>query len=364
MAQEVKKYLDDVGLNYLANSIKNLFSNSKADWNENDDTAYSYINNRPFYETDPVETEYLAETSISINEIYEEYDTAYGEISVNDALQINQKYTIVFDGTIYENLVCFDDYDCPNLGAPIDDLSSGSAEYPFSIYTYSENDNIFLGMCVDDTASTSHTVQITWHKTDITKIEKKFLPNLPIIGQKGTAYGAEIFNSYNTNIASGTYSHTEGYNNKALEQMSHAEGFHTSASGVASHAEGRETTASGDNSHAEGTFTTAISSQSHSEGFGTKASSNNQHVQGTYNIEDTGNKYAHIVGNGTSTTVRSNAHTLDWNGNAWFAGDVYTGGTGQDDTSNVKKLTTEEDVINKINAIFTLDGTTLTITTT
>jgi hypothetical protein len=25
--------------------------------------------------------------------------------------------------------------------------------------------------------------------------------------------------------------------------------------------------------------------------------------------------------------TRSNAHTLDWNGNAWFEGDIRTGGT-------------------------------------
>jgi hypothetical protein len=37
-------------------------------------------------------------------------------------------------------------------------------------------------------------------------------------------------------------------------------------------------------------------------------------------------KYAHIVGNGTSTSKRSNAHTLDWEGNAWFAGKITKGG--------------------------------------
>lgn len=31
--------------------------------------------------------------------------------------------------------------------------------------------------------------------------------------------------------------------------------------------------------------------------------------------------YAHIVGNGT-VSKPSNAHTLDWDGNAWFAGYV------------------------------------------
>ena len=43
-----------------------------------------------------------------------------------------------------------------------------------------------------------------------------------------------------------------------------------------------------------------------------------------------------VVGNGTSDTDRSNAHTLDWDGNAWFAGDVYVGstsGTNKDEGS-------------------------------
>lgn len=75
----------------------------------------------------------------------------------------------------------------------------------------------------------------------------------------------------------------------------------------------------------EGKETNAIGSNSHTEGEGTIAAGKNQHVQGCYNIEDTIGDYAHIVGNGTSDTNRSNAHTLDWEGNAWFAGDV----TGQ-----------------------------------
>jgi hypothetical protein len=49
----------------------------------------------------------------------------------------------------------------------------------------------------------------------------------------------------------------------------------------------------------------------------------NQHVQGRYNVVDSEGKYAHIVGNGTSAN-RSNAHTIDWNGNAWFAGNIYS----------------------------------------
>ena len=134
--------------------------------------------------------------------------------------------------------------------------------------------------------------------------------------------------------ASGAASHAEGYRTVASGQTSHAEGNETEASSPNSHAEGNNTTASGNSSHAEGYITTASGEYSHAEGRTTIAQGNNQHVQGKYNIADTTS--AHIMGNGSGSSNRSNAHTLDWNGNAWFAGDVYTGstsGTNKDDGS-------------------------------
>ena len=151
-------------------------------------------------------------------------------------------------------------------------------------------------------------------------------------------------------IASGFVSHAEGNGTKASSDYSHAEGNLTEASGQISHAEGIRTTASGSNSHAEGDSTIASGDSSHAEGLETKAQGNNQHVQGKYNISDTTS--AHIVGNGSSYSNKSNAHTLDWSGNAWFAGDVYTGstsGTNKDDGS--KKLATEEYVDSKTSAL-------------
>lgn len=97
--------------------------------------------------------------------------------------------------------------------------------------------------------------------------------------------------------------------------------------------------ASGDYSHAEGDFTNAKGRNSHTEGEGTVATARDQHVQGRYNIEDTEEQYAHIVGNGEDG-ARSNAHTVDWQGNAWFAGKIKVGGTGQDDP-NAKELITD-----------------------
>lgn len=100
--------------------------------------------------------------------------------------------------------------------------------------------------------------------------------------------------------AVGTYSATFGSTNAATGVSSCAQGFSTEAAGRCSHA----------------------------EGYGTIAIGRYSHVQGKFNVQDIDDKYAHIVGNGTSAAIkdRSNAHTLDWTGNAWFAGTVE--GTG------------------------------------
>lgn len=118
-----------------------------------------------------------------------------------------------------------------------------------------------------------------------------------------------------------------------------AQGSYVTANGDSSCAQGRGTIARGDYSHAEGlgTETNTVADAAHAEGFQTKASSDYQHVQGKYNIEDTANKYAHIVGNGTDNSTRSNAHTLDWNGNGWYAGKLSQEGTPTDSKDLITK---------------------------
>ena len=149
--------------------------------------------------------------------------------------------------------------------------------------------------------------------------------------------GQSAFAEGNNTTASGKASHAEGYGSTASGTNSHAEGSNTTASETNSHAEGSNTTASGMSSHAEGKGTNASGNASHAEGRGTMASSEYQHVQGRYNIEDQTNQYAHIVGNGATSDRRANAHTLDWSGNAWFAGNIKIGGTSYSDT-NAKTL--------------------------
>ena len=144
--------------------------------------------------------------------------------------------------------------------------------------------------------------------------------------------------------ASGIASHTEGEGTTASARGAHAEGYQTKASGVHSHAEGSQTVASNDRTHAEGYDTMASGDTSHAEGYRTIAASEYQHVQGKYNVEDANNTYAHIVGNGSAKS-RSNAHTIKWNGDAWFAGNVTVG------AGNGNKLATEEYVNSAIEAI-------------
>ena len=140
----------------------------------------------------------------------------------------------------------------------------------------------------------------------------------------------------------GSNSHTEGYSSTASEFCAHAEGDHTVASGDCSHAEGNSTKASGNNSHAEGNSTKASGNNSHAEGDHTVASGDCSHAEGMYNIDDGANSdKLHVVGNG-KYNKRSNAHTLDKSGNAWYSGDVYVGSTsGTNRDAGSKKLATE-----------------------
>lgn len=141
-------------------------------------------------------------------------------------------------------------------------------------------------------------------------------------GRITTASGYASHAEGMVSTASGQYCHAEGYGTISKGDATHAEGRGTTASGFSTHAEGSNTIASGMHAHAEGNNTKAGGFYSHAEGSNTEAKGNTQHVQGKYNVIDESNKYAHIVGGGTSNDKRKNIHTLDWEGNAEYAGDV------------------------------------------
>lgn len=142
----------------------------------------------------------------------------------------------------------------------------------------------------------------------------------------------------------GSYSFAEGHNCAASETASHAEGFATVSTGRASHSEGIGARATGSGSHAEGNTTLAGGNNSHTEGFYTTATRRSQHVFGEYNMPegtdveaDTLGTYIEIVGNGQSVATRSNARTLDWDGNEYLAGNLQA--KGLTDGTTTKTMT-------------------------
>lgn len=224
-------------------------------------------------------------------------------------------------------------------------------------------------------------------------------------GTKALERSSHAEGSYTT--ASGGVSHAEGNYTTASGETSHAEGYCTEAFGSSSHAEGDHTVASNKNMHTSGKYNVIeprykiyyrtgnyffnknaeyycsdtytlnqktgkftlnnaikkiftqcmgkyVSMDSVSENIDgvfkvlstASGSTANYYPCNYYYSETLANDigtYSHIVGNGTSDTERSNAYTLDWEGNAWFAGDVYvhsTSGTNKDDGS--VRLVTED----------------------
>lgn len=139
---------------------------------------------------------------------------------------------------------------------------------------------------------------------------------------KGSFATGEAALSTGLMTTAGRESFASGRYCEATGRGSLATGNSTKASGQYSMAEGQNTQATSTYTHAEGLGSIAKASAAHAQGNYTIAASAYQHAEGKYNVEDATNTYAHIVGNGTSATARSNAHTLDWDGNAEFAGDV------------------------------------------
>lgn len=68
--------------------------------------------------------------------------------------------------------------------------------------------------------------------------------------------------------------------------------------------------------------TKVVGHHNHSAGYGTIAAADCQNVRGKFNKIDVDAEYLDMVGNGTDNDHRSNAYTLDKNGNAYYAGDM------------------------------------------
>lgn len=334
--------------------------------------SWNDLEDKPF--CDETETiVYLATTTLEASDFEESNEYRYQNAKYHytglfdtNTIEVGKTYIVNWDGVEYETQCKQWEYS-NYLGMRYDDYNDGESysEYPFGFRLVRTNVSALKSNTINVVMAKeagSHTFSIYEKFEEIHKLDEKFIPDtiaktedlseIDVLKMNkenpsgtgsfsmnrkagSTVGGLSFAEGYNT-VASGNNSHAEGNDTTASGEISHAEGLKTSAFGSNSHAEGFRSIARGENSHAEGYYTiangycshtegyqtAANEDYSHAEGLSTKAASPIQHVQGSYNIEDADSKYVHIVGNGTSDTERSNAHTLDWEGNAWYAGSV------------------------------------------
>ena len=174
-----------------------------------------------------------------------------------------------------------------------------------------------------------------------------------------SAFGAgnTLSNQYSTavgyyNQTTGSASTAIGYSNESTGTGSVATGRDTIASGNGSFSGGRDTQAIGNYSTALGRYGIANGYYSSVNGYNTLSTHKAQFVFGEYNVADASSEesnargnYVEIVGNGTADDARSNARTLDWNGNESLAGGL-TLGMG---TANQTSITAQQ-----LNALLAL----------
>ena len=331
---------------------------AKADWSQNNVNAIDYVKNRTHWVEESL-AEHLAETVITEVEA-----DAQGR-SCTTIQELKNVFLVVYGQTF---IVTFDgvQYRCPAFSAGGNDYIGNAnllnseflesttefeqykSDVPFliEVILYSEEEEFWGEIIYNEwfewniylkstEVGATHTLKIEYIDSSNAiyhALDEKYIPDT-------IARVREIDGKMNTTNPTGTGSFSMNrLAGSTIGNYSHTEGLGTTASDTASHAEGRFTIASGDSSHAEGSYVTASGNYSHAEGWNTIASRECQHVQGRFNIEDTGDKYAHIVGNGNSNgrdVTRSNAHTLDWDGNAWYAGTIKVGGTSYNTASEV-----------------------------
>lgn len=149
------------------------------------------------------------------------------------------------------------------------------------------------------------------------------------------AQGAEIYNDYVNNIATGYYAIAQGFGTQALGNFSHTSGWLTKAPGYCAIASGRRSEAKGHYSHAEGMNTQATGNHSHAENEGCIAKGGRSHAEGYY-TEATTNQ-AHSEGMYTKASG-INSHAEGWqttaSGQNAFSGGKLTTASGTNSFAN------------------------------
>jgi hypothetical protein len=180
-----------------------------------------------------------------------------------------------------------------------------------------------------------YTTGLTYYPFNVTEVidYDNFTKELldPIVAKQG----AEIYNDYESNIATGMWAIARGCGNQALGDFSDASGWLTKATAFCSISSGRQTVASGPYSHAEGHRTQALKNDSHAEGEGSMANGARAHAEGYFTQANS--NQAHAEG---MNTIASgiNSHAEGWgttaSGQNAFSGGKFTTASGTNSFAN------------------------------
>ena len=148
--------------------LKSTGSSAQADWNQNDDTQPDYVKNRPFYTGDPVETVFVEESTVMI----EDHDGLYGaNFPSTFEATVGETYKVSWDGATYE-CTCVDLDGMPVIGnLSIVGAGSDTGE-PFMMGVFN---GVGIYIVTADT-SASHTFSISGMVAPVVKIDPKYLP--------------------------------------------------------------------------------------------------------------------------------------------------------------------------------------------
>lgn len=129
-------------------------------------------------------------------------------------------------------------------------------------------------------------------------------------------------------LAKGMYSHVEGNGNLALGISSHAQGTSNIALGHSASVSGAWNEANGDRAFAVGYSNIANGENSFVAGYENIAYGENSFIIGKCAKTTTDDNLVFVVGNGTnSINNKSNAFTVDWDGNAFISNNLSVGGS-------------------------------------
>lgn len=273
-------------------------------------------------------------------------------------------YKVIFDGVEYNDLLCYNlariysdvektkdyaiYYEAVGSISVFDDVNDfiDTSELPFSItYGYVDTtSSIGIRIYALNSTNSTHTLKVIGIPFTRRIVDERFYTNSnknPLIRKgKGSHYscimglgcsanGDFSISTGNMCQASGDKSIAGGIFTQANGEYSIAFGCELANTQIRTQANGRMGVAIGYGCIADGNNSRAIGQAVHtngtlSTGIGDRITANGRlhFAIGKYNTIEEGDLYAFSVGNGTSEEARSNAFTLDWEGNGCYQGKI------------------------------------------